>query len=190
MNEISSNLDHFSTQLRLIGLKVDVLKCKFWSSSKIFLGINIPQNYTLVIDELHILGVPMGLQDFTMHFLDEVLSQNVVHIDDLPFLGNAQAVLGILSSCVACQPSYFTWTILPSCLFWRVSKGSYACMWGHYGSKIMGIFSRPLSKPSSSTTDILWWYKLFLYGRLCPICFSRELDFGGSIFVLYVLYFL
>jgi hypothetical protein len=46
-------------------------------------------------------------------------------------------------------------------------------MWGHYGSMIVGVFSRPLNKASGSTTDILWWYRPFLYGRLCPICFFR-----------------
>jgi hypothetical protein len=59
----------------------------------------------------------MGSQDFAMHFLDEVLSQNVVHIDDLPLLGDAQVALGILSSCVACQPFYFTWIIPHSSSF-------------------------------------------------------------------------
>jgi len=51
----------------------------------------------LVISGLHILSVPMGFQDFSMHFLDEILSQNVAHIDDIPFLRNIQNVLGILS---------------------------------------------------------------------------------------------
>ncbi len=35
-------------------------------------------------------------------FLDETLSQNVAHINDLILLGNTQVVLGILSSCVTC----------------------------------------------------------------------------------------
>jgi hypothetical protein len=30
----------------------------------------------------------MGSQDFVMHFLDEVLFQDVAHIDDFPFMGN------------------------------------------------------------------------------------------------------
>jgi hypothetical protein len=34
-------------------------------------------------------------------------------MDDFLLLGNAQVALGILSSCVICQPSYFTWIILP-----------------------------------------------------------------------------
>ncbi len=45
-------------------------------------------------------------------FLDEALSHNVAHIDDLPLLGDAQVALSILFSCVAHRPSYRTWTIL------------------------------------------------------------------------------
>jgi hypothetical protein len=30
----------------------------------------------------YILGMLMGFQDFVTHFLDEALSQDVVHIDD------------------------------------------------------------------------------------------------------------
>jgi hypothetical protein len=58
----------------------------------------------------------VGFHDFATHFLDEVLSQNVAHIDDLLLLGNTQVALGILSSCVIHQPSYLTWTIPPSFL--------------------------------------------------------------------------
>jgi hypothetical protein len=47
-------------------------------------------------------------------------------------------------------------------------------MWGHYGSKIMRVFSRPFNKVSSSTTNILWWYKLSFYGGLCPFVFIRS----------------
>jgi hypothetical protein len=42
----------------------------------------------------------MGCEDFIMHSLDEFLFQNMAHINDIPFLGNAQVVLGSLSSCV------------------------------------------------------------------------------------------
>jgi len=54
-------------------------------------------------------------------------------------------------------------------------------MWGHYGSKIMGVISGPFSEASSVTINIFWWYRPFLYGGLCPILFFRELGFGGSI---------
>jgi hypothetical protein len=43
----------------------------------------------------------MGFQDFVTHFLDEVLSQDVAHIDDVLLLGNALVALGILFSSVA-----------------------------------------------------------------------------------------
>jgi len=41
MNEITHAFDHLSTQLTLVGLKVKVLKCKIWSPSRIFPGIEI-----------------------------------------------------------------------------------------------------------------------------------------------------
>jgi hypothetical protein len=78
-----------------------VSKCKLWSLSGIFLGVEILQGCVLIIDGLCILGVLVGFQDFVTHFLDEVLFQNVVHINDLLFLGDTQVTLGILSSCVA-----------------------------------------------------------------------------------------
>ncbi len=51
--------------------------------------IKIPQIYTLVTNGLSILGVLVGTQDFAMHFLNEALFQDVVHIDDLLFMGDA-----------------------------------------------------------------------------------------------------
>jgi hypothetical protein len=111
MSEITCAFDHLLTQLALVGLRVKVSKCKLWSPLGISPSIDIPQSYILVTYGLCILGVPMSSQDFATHFLDEALSQNVAHIDDLPFLGDAQVVLGISSSCVVCRPSYFTRTI-------------------------------------------------------------------------------
>ncbi len=62
----------------------------------------------MVTDGLWILGVLVVFQDFAMHFLDEVLFQDMGQIDDLPFLGNVKVVLGILSSCIVHQHFYFT----------------------------------------------------------------------------------
>jgi hypothetical protein len=50
---------------------------------------------------VYILGVLMGFKDFVTHFLDETLSQDVVHIDDFPLLKDAWVALDILSLCVA-----------------------------------------------------------------------------------------
>jgi hypothetical protein len=58
--------------------------------------------------------VLVGFQDFAMHFLDEALSQDVTHIDDLLLLGDTHVTLGILYSCVTYQPSYLTQIIPPS----------------------------------------------------------------------------
>ncbi len=61
-------------------------KCKLWNPSGIFLSVEIPQGYTLVTNGLCILGVPIGFQDFSMNFLDKVLSQDMAHIDDVATL--------------------------------------------------------------------------------------------------------
>jgi hypothetical protein len=63
----------------------------------------------------------MGFQGFVTHFLDEVLSQDMVHINDFLLLRDTQVALGILSSCVVRQPPYFIQTTILqvfSCLFW------------------------------------------------------------------------
>ncbi len=47
----------------------------------------------------------------------------------------------------------------------------------------MGVFLRAFSKVSGLIIDILWWYRPFLYGGVCPIYFFRELGSSGSLFV-------
>ncbi len=89
LNEISHVFYHLLTQLTLVGLMVKVSKCKLWNPLGISLGIKILQGYTLVTYGLCILGVLMGSQDFATHFLDEILSQNVAQINNLPLLGDA-----------------------------------------------------------------------------------------------------
>ncbi len=63
-------------------------RCKLWNPLGISSSIEIPKGYILVTNGLHILGVLIGFQDFITHFLDEVLSLNVAHINDLPLLGD------------------------------------------------------------------------------------------------------
>jgi len=122
MNEITCTFDHLSTQLALVGLRVKVSKCKLWSPLGISPSVEIPQGCTLVTYGLCILGVPTGSQNFVTNFLNEVLSQNVAHIHDLPLLGDAHAVLGILSLCVAHRPSYVTQIVpLSSFMFFLAS---------------------------------------------------------------------
>jgi hypothetical protein len=186
LSEITYAFNQVSTQLALVGLRVKISKCKLWNPSRISPSIKIPQGYTLVTDGLHILVVLVGSQNFATHFLDEVLFQNMAHTNNFFLLGDTQVALGILSSCITRRPSYLTLTVPPSSFFSFITfrQESYASMWGHYGSRIMGVFSGPLNEALGSTIDILWWYKPSFYGGLSPIYFSRELDFSGSIFVL------
>jgi hypothetical protein len=71
----------------------------------------------------------------------------------------------------------------------KLRQESYGGMRGHYGFRVLGVYPRPLNKALGPTTDLFWWYKPFIFGRLCPICFFREHGFGNFIFVLQVSYF-
>ncbi len=68
--------------------------------------------------------------------------------------------------------------------FNKFQQENYVGMWGHYGSKIMRVFSQPLNDALGSTTNILWWYRPSLYGGLCLVYFFKELGSSGSLFVL------
>jgi hypothetical protein len=109
-----------------------------------------------------------------MNFLNEALSQDVAHIDNFSLSGDAFGHFVFM-----CRLSTFLFHMdSTSFFFFPVSfsgfqRESYVGMWGHHGSMIVGVFSRPLNKASSSTTNILWRYRPFLYGGLCPICFFR-----------------
>ncbi len=89
LSEITCAFDHLLTQLTLVRLRVKVSKCKLWNPSWISLGIETPRGCTLVTDGLRILSVIMSFQDFATHFLDEVLSQDMEHINIFPLLEDA-----------------------------------------------------------------------------------------------------
>jgi hypothetical protein len=63
-------------------------------------------------------------------------------------------------------------------------EDNYVNMWGHSGSRVVGVFLGPSNEASGLIIDILWWYMPTFYGGLCPICIYRELGSGGFIFVL------
>jgi len=111
MNKIIPTFDHLLTQLTLVGLRVKLSKCKLWSPLGFSLSIEVLHGYSLVINGLCILGALVGFQNFVTHFLDQILFQDVVHINDLFLLGNTQVALGILFSCVVCRLSYLNQTI-------------------------------------------------------------------------------
>jgi hypothetical protein len=87
---------------------------------------------------------------------------------------------------MCCSPIFFfTWIVPLSFLFFfgKFQQESFVGMWKHYGSWVI-IYLGPLNGVSSSTSDLLWWYRPLIYGRLCPIYLSRELGFGGFVSML------
>ncbi len=94
--------------------------------------------------------------------------------------------LGILSSCVVCQPSYLTWTTFS--FFFLVFFGefrheNYVGMWGHNGSKIMGVFSRPLTRCQARLPISFASIGLFSMDDCASISFSKKLGFSGFVFM-------
>jgi hypothetical protein len=89
----------------------------------------------------------------------------MAHIDDLPFLVNAQVVLGILFSCVIHQPFYFTLTI-SHFFFWvffgKFQQESFVGIWGHFESKIvggfLGLFNEVLGSTSNPFRGIIYFF--------------------------------
>jgi hypothetical protein len=133
-------------------------------------------------------GCVNGFQDFATYFLDEALFQD---IDTYQWSSSPKRCLGSFGHFVhMCSLSTFLFHMdIIYLFFFFASFGkfwheSYASMWENYSSKIMGIFLGLLNKTSGLITNIFWWYRPSFYGGLCPICFSRELGFGGFVFVL------
>jgi len=140
----------------------------------------------LVRNGLCILDVLVGCQNFVMHFLYEVLFQDVVHIMIFFFW----------------ETHMFHWTfcfhVLLINFFFHLNNSSFSLisfgefrqvvgMWKHYGSWVI-IYLGLLNGVSSSASDLLWWYRPFIYGRLCPIYLSKELGFGGFVSMFQVSY--
>jgi hypothetical protein len=97
--------------------------------------IEIPQGYTLVTYGLHILNVPVGFQDFATHVLNEALFQDMVYINDLPFLGDTQVTYKNNLSHKNNTSFFFLFVS-----FGEFRQENYTSLWGHYGSRIVGVF--------------------------------------------------
>jgi len=80
--------------------------------------------------------------------------------------------------------------ILPI-FFYEFRQNNYVNIWGHHGSMVMGVHLGFFNKVSNQTPNLFWWYRPFYLWRIVwPICFSKELCFGGFVFVFKVSYFL
>jgi hypothetical protein len=136
----------------LVGLKVKVSKCKLWSPSRIFPGIEILHDFTLVTNGRNgflrlchtffewgfILGCGTYWWFFSFGKCPSCFGHSIFMCNSLTFLFHMD------------NTSFF---LIVS--FGKFRQKNYASMCPHYRSKIMGVFLGPLSKASSSTIDIL-----------------------------------
>ncbi len=93
---ISLVSDHFVSHLASMGLIVQLCKCLAQASSNLFLWFIPLVEFYAPFDGIKILGVPFGFASFAFSFLQEVLSENVRHVDVFPRLRNVQVAFDIL----------------------------------------------------------------------------------------------
>jgi hypothetical protein len=107
-------------------------------------------------------GCVSGFSRLVTYFLDGALFQDVAHIDNLPFLGNSQVTLGILSSCVNRQP-YLIRTILP------FSFLSFLASFNKKVVQVCGDITCPRLWESiqGPLVRLFWWYRFFLFMEDC-----------------------
>jgi hypothetical protein len=106
------------------------------------------------------------------------------------FLRDAHVALGILFF-VCHLLTFFFCSNKKKFFFFRVFcdefwHESFASVWSHYGSWVMGVYSKPSSGASTSINNLLWWHRPIIYGKLCPIFFFTKLGFGDFICVFKV----
>jgi len=177
MSELSCAFDHRLTQLAWVGLRVKVSKCKFWSLLRIF---------------------PNRKNSSWLHFghrwpFDFLGASGFSWLCHAFFGWNFILGCGAywwsssLSGCpnyfgffvFMCNSSTFLFHTDNTSFFFLISLSrfwlkSYASMWGHYGSKIVGIFLRPFNEAWDSTTNIFWWYRPFFMEDCAPSIFIRS----------------
>ncbi len=186
MNEITHAYEHLSTQLTLVGLKVKVSKCKLWhpswifhrDSSRLHFGHKWLTHFRWAGEFSELCHSFFGSSFILRHDAyqwSSSLRKRPSWFGHFVFMCNSSTFLSHTDN---------TFFFFLHVFFGKLWQENYAGMWRHYRSMIMGVFSGPLKKVSNLTADILWWYKPSPYGGLCPIYFSRELNFSDSIFVV------
>ncbi len=161
-------------------------KCKLWSPLGISSSIKILQDYILVTNGLRFFFCASGFSGLCHAFFGRgfILGRGAYwwssFLKRCPHcFGRFVFMCSLSTFLFHMNNTSFSFLIISFGGFWQ----SYVSMCGHYGFRIMGIFLGPFNEALSSIIDILWWYRAYFYGGLCPIYFYRELGIGGSIFV-------
>jgi hypothetical protein len=96
---VSFAYEHFQIEFCAISLSIQPQKCVAWSPFGLPLHFNIPSQFTTPSKGIKILGVPLGIINFTSSFIKKALQKDVRHVDLFPRMGDVQVAFGILTHC-------------------------------------------------------------------------------------------
>ncbi len=127
-----------------------MIKCKLWSPSAISSSIEILQNYTLVTNGLCIFAYASGFLKLCHAFFGWgiILGHGAYGWSSSPrrcshCFGHFVFMCSLSTFLFHMNNTSFSFLHVFFGGYWQEN---YACMCGHYGSRIMGIFSRPLTR--------------------------------------------
>jgi hypothetical protein len=103
---VSSAYEHFQFELNKIGLSIEFLKCATWSPYGLLLNFDTPSLFNTPSEGIKVLGVPLGTSSSTSSFIENVLLEDVWHVDLLLKMGDVHVIFGILTHYFMQWPLY------------------------------------------------------------------------------------
>jgi hypothetical protein len=85
---ISSTYEHFQTELRAIGLSIQLKICVTWSPFGLQPNFNTPSQFTAPSKGIKVLRVPLSTLTFTSSFIKNALLENAQPVDLLLKMGD------------------------------------------------------------------------------------------------------
>ncbi len=144
--------------LALVGLRVKMSKCKLWSSLRVLLDKDFSKLHFGHRWLTHF-GCANGFLKLCHTFFGWGFSSRCGAYRWSSSLGRSLGCIGhFVFMCHSLtflfhSDNTFSFFILIS--FGEFRQENYASLWGHYGSRVMGVYSGPFSETLSPTTDLL-----------------------------------
>jgi hypothetical protein len=145
LNEITRIFDHLLTQLTLVGFRVKMSKCKFWSPSGISLGIEDSSSLHLGHRWLTHFGCANGfLRLYFTFFRWGFISRHDIY-QWFSFRGRCPNCFGhfVLIDFLISHKQYLFFLLVS---FGEFRQESYACIWDIMGLRLWECFQGPLAR--------------------------------------------
>lgn len=187
--DILAALSTLTSELALLGLRVQPQKCLGWSPSGLPSDFVLPPGFVCPSDGIRVLGSPVGTESFCSTFISDTLRQALAPAPWLPKLGDSQAAFGLLLRCLHPRASYLMRTFPPTSLFRQQLQGfdstmeiTFASLLGPGTSLSSDWISQQMRLPISrggfgltSTAELAPLAFLGAWAQSCPLLADRFL---------------